>query len=87
MVVSGGDIGDSTGGAPSKLLGSVDAARRRGQLVNEESELDELAVVNTVVENRVLVVVDDKKVSRKHGASCVYAVLMICSSAPGVREI
>ena len=55
----------------SKLLGSVDAARRRGEMMMASSgtqagDLDgSVATVTIPVENRVLVVVDDKKVSLK----------------------
>ena len=55
----------------SKLLGSVDAARRRGEMMMASSgtqagDLDgSVATVTVPVENRVLVVVDDKKVSLK----------------------
>ena len=59
--------GESTGGGPRKLLGSVDAARRRvlADSMSGEDEMDAPSAALTAAENRVLVVVDDKKVSQK----------------------
>jgi len=63
--------------SPSKLLGSVDAARRRavaaaGTDLDEDESVASSSLVD--VENRVLVVVDDKKVS-------TYCVHIICSNS------
>ena len=71
-VTVSGDNGSGSGSGGTKLLGSVDSARRRAGLLedgvndddDEESELAALSSSSFVdVENRVLVVVDDKKVS------------------------
>lgn len=56
-------VGEGASGGVGRLLGSVDAARRRGRLIAEESKLDGSAVVDADVENRVLVVVDESRVS------------------------
>ena len=79
VVVSGAS--DEGAGGQSKLLGSVDAARRRGQLLADaadgEDEIDESvsAIAAAAAENRVLVLVDDKKVrdlqiSKHYNTSC-----------------
>ena len=69
VTVSGGN-GSGNGSGGTKLLGSVDSARRRAGLLeddNDDDEESELAAISSSsfvdVENRVLVVVDDKKVS------------------------
>ncbi|KAL7543888.1 hypothetical protein ACHAXR_013328 [Thalassiosira sp. AJA248-18] len=64
VITGSGSGGGGGGGGPIKLLGSMDAARRRGQMLaadgeSEEGEFDEQP--SAAVENRVLVVVDDKK--------------------------
>ena len=77
--VGGGEVtvssvgnGSSSGSGGKKLLGSVDSARRRAMLLEdgvnddddeEESELAAALSSSMDVENRVLIVVDDKKVS------------------------
>ena len=74
VTASSGDESKS----PSKLLGSVDAARRRA-VATASIDMDEDEVVDSSsslvdVENRVLIVVDDKKVS-------TYYVHIICSNS------
>jgi len=65
----------------SKLLGSVDAARRRAVAaaasrdIDEDEVLDSSALVD--VENRVLVVVDDKKVGTYCVGVCAYHILKL----------
>ena len=73
VTVSSVGNGSSSGSGGKKLLGSVDSARRRARLlengvyddddVEEESELAAALSSSMDVENRVLIVVDDKKVS------------------------
>ena len=70
VIVSSGNSSSGSGG--KKLLGSVDSARRRAMLLEngvnddddeEESELAAALSSSMDVENRVLIIVDDKKVS------------------------
>ena len=66
VVTAGSGSGRGEGGGGSKkLLGSVDSARRRAEIasIDDDDDDDEESTIPVDAENRVLVVVDDKKVS------------------------
>ena len=65
VVTAAGSGGRGEGGGGSKkLLGSVDSARRRAEIasLDDDDDDEEELTIPVDVENRVLVVVDDKKV-------------------------
>ena len=83
VTVSSVGNGSSSGSGGKKLLGSVDSARRRAMLLedgvnddddddDDESELAAALSSSMDVENRVLVVVDDKKVSLSRDIQIYY---------------
>ena len=87
VTVSSVGNGSSSGSGGKKLLGSVDSARRRARLledgvnddddVEEESELAAALSSSMDVENRVLIVVDDKKVSLSRDIQIYYIFILI----------
>ena len=79
VVTAAGSGGRGEGGGGSKkLLGSVDSARRRAEIasLDDDDDDEEELTIPVDVENRVLVVVDDKKV-RVFNAYIICTILFI----------